>query len=394
MSIPTLLRRKNAHRESRAWADLFQADLGFGRRRIDPLILGITVALSLGGLIMVFSASGVVAEMKYADSTYYLQRQIVWMILGFSVLFVGSRIDYRQWQQWIPWIVAACVGGLLLVLAVGPQINGARRWLSFGLFSVQPTEMVKLAVVLYLASFLANPNRRIADWRRGFLPPVVVVGGLCALIVVEPDLGSVVVIGSVLVCMMYVAGARLQHLLYLGLPMLLGFASLIVASPERWERLMTFLDPFRYSKDAGYQLVQSLLALENGGIFGVGLGQGKQKLLYLPEGHTDFVLALVGEELGLVGTLGVLALFAILVFKGFRVAALAPDLFGRYLALGITMLLAIQAMINAGVVSGMLPTKGLTLPLVSYGGSSLLTTMLAIGILLSIARQGQARPLS
>jgi len=388
--MPMLLGRKNAHRDSRAWADLFPEDMALGWRRIDPLILGITVALSLGGLVMVFSASGVVAEMKYADSTYYLQRQIVWMILGFGVLFAGSHFDYRQWKQWVPWIVAACLGGLLLVLAVGPQINGARRWLTFGFFSVQPAEMVKLAVVLYLAAFLANPNRRITDWRRGFLPPVAVVGGLCAFIVVEPDLGSIVVIGSVFVCMMYVAGARLQHLAYLGLSMLLGGFVLIVTSPERWERLTTFLNPFQDRQGAGYQLVQSLLALENGGIFGVGLGQGKQKLLYLPEGHTDFVLALLGEELGLIGTLGVLALFAILVFKGFRVAALAPDMFGRFLALGITMLLAIQAMINAGVVSGMLPTKGLTLPLVSYGGSSLLTTMLAIGILLNIARQGPA----
>ncbi len=388
----TLLRRRNAHRDSRAWADLFQEQMALGRRRIDPLILGITVALSLGGLIMVFSASGVVAEMKYSDSTHYLQRQIVWMILGFCILFVGSQIDYRQWKQWVPWIVMGCVGGLLLVLAVGPQINGARRWLTFGYFSIQPTEMAKLAVVLYLAAFLANPTRRITDWRRGFLPPVAVVSGLCVLIVVEPDLGSIVVIGLVFVCMMFLAGARLRHLACLGLPMILGFFALIVFSPERWERFTTFLNPFQDREGAGYQLVQSILALENGGVFGVGLGQGKQKLLYLPEAHTDFVLALVGEELGLIGTLGLLGLFVILVLKGFRVAALAPDVFGRYLALGITLLLTMQAMINAGVVSGMLPTKGLTLPLVSYGGSSLLTTMLAIGILLSIARQGRTSP--
>jgi len=390
--MTTLLRRKNAHRDSCAWADLFQGPMALGRRRVDPLILGITVALSLGGLVMVFSASGIVAEMKYTDSTYYLQRQIVWMVLGFSMLFVVSQIDYRQWKQWVPWILMGCLGGLLLVLAFGPQINGARRWLTFGFFSIQPTEMTKLAVVLYLAAFLANPNHRITDWRRGFLPPVAVVSSLCLLIVVEPDLGSIVIIGLVFVCMMFVAGARLRHLACLGLPMILGFFALIAISPERWERFTTFLNPFQDREGAGYQLVQSLLALENGGVFGVGLGQGKQKLLYLPEGHTDFVLALIGEELGLIGTLGLLGLFVILVFKGFRVAALAPDVFGRFLALGITLLLTLQAMINAGVVSGMLPTKGLTLPLVSYGGSSLLTTMLAIGILLSIARQGRASP--
>ncbi|GJL68418.1 MAG: putative lipid II flippase FtsW [Nitrospirales bacterium] len=392
MGIPAILRRKNSHVDSRAWADLFPRNLGVGSKRIDPLIVGITLALSLGGLVMVFSASGVMAENKFTNATYYLQRQIVWMVLGFSVLLIGSLIDYRQWKRWIPMVVGGCVVGLLLVLAVGPQINGARRWLAFGFFSIQPTEMAKLGIVLYLAAFLSNPQRRVTDWQRGFLPPVVMVGMICGLIVVEPDLGSTVVIGLVFVGMMYVAGARISHLGYLGVPMIVGVGSLIWMSPERWERMTTFLNPSADRQGAGYQLVQSILALENGGLFGVGLGQGKQKLMFLPEGHTDFVLALVGEELGLVGTCGLLALFAILVCKGFRVAALAPDLFGRYLALGITMLLGIQALINAGVVSGLLPTKGLTLPLVSYGGSSLLVTMLALGILLSVARQGRAGP--
>lgn len=392
MGIPAILRRKNSHVDSRAWADLFPRNLGIGSKRIDPLIVGITLALSLGGLVMVFSASGVMAENKFTNATYYLQRQIVWMLLGFSVLLIGSFIDYRQWKQWIPMVVGGCIVGLLLVLAVGPQINGARRWLALGFFSIQPTEMAKLAVVLYLAAFLSNPQRRVTDWQRGFLPPVAMVGIICGLIVVEPDLGSTVVISLVFVGMMYLAGARVRHLAYLGGPMIVGVCALIWMSPERWERMTTFMNPFADRQGAGYQLVQSILALENGGLFGVGLGQGKQKLMFLPEGHTDFVLALVGEELGLIGTCGLLALFAILVCKGFRVAALAPDMFGRYLALGITMLLGIQALINAGVVSGLLPTKGLTLPLVSYGGSSLLVTMLALGILLSVARQGRAGP--
>ncbi|WNM61566.1 putative lipid II flippase FtsW [Candidatus Nitrospira neomarina] len=392
MGIPAILRRKNSHVESRAWTDLFPGNQGIGSKRIDPLIVGITLALSLGGLVMVFSASGVMAENKFTNATYYLQRQIVWMLLGFGVLVVGSLIDYRQWKQWIPVVVGGCIVGLLLVLAVGPQINGARRWLALGFFSIQPTEMAKLAVVLYLAAFLSNPQRRVTDWQRGFLPPVAMVGIMCGLIVVEPDLGSTVVISLVFVGMMYLAGARVRHLTYLGGPLIVGVGALIWMSPERWERMTTFMNPFADRQGAGYQLVQSILALENGGLFGVGLGQGKQKLMFLPEGHTDFVLALVGEELGLIGTCGLLALFAILVCKGFRVAALAPDLFGRYLALGITMLLGIQALINAGVVSGLLPTKGLTLPLVSYGGSSLLVTMLALGILLSVARQGRAGP--
>lgn len=387
-----LLRRKNAHRDSRAWADLFPQPGGMVQSRIDPLILGITLALSLGGLVMVFSASGVLAETKFTESTYYLQRQIVWMLLGFSLLVFGSHIPYEKWRAWIPQIIAGCICGLVLVLFLGPEINGAHRWLALWGFSIQPTEMAKLALVLYLAAFLSGPSRRVTDWRRGFLPPAVITGVICSLVVIEPDLGSTIVLSLVFVGMMYLAGARITHLLGLGVPLLAAFGLLIWTNPERMERLMIFLNPWSDREGAGYQLVQSLLALENGGIFGVGLGQGKQKLLYLPEGHTDFVLALVGEELGLVGTTGLLALFAILVFKGFRVAALAPDVFGRYLALGITLLLGIQALINAGVVCGMLPTKGLTLPLVSYGGSSLLTTMLAIGILLNVARQSRSSP--
>lgn len=392
MGMATLLRRKNSHVGARAWADLFPGCSGRLPKRIDPLIVGITLALSLGGLVMVFSASGVMAESKFTNSTYYLQRQLTWMVLGFSVLLIGSLVDYGQWKPWVPMIMFGCVAALLVVLAVGPQINGARRWLTLGWMSVQPTEMAKLAVVLYLAAFLSNPQRRVIDWQRGFLPPAGLVGVICGLIVMEPDLGSTVVISLVFVAMMFLAGARIRHLMYLGMPMVAGLLVLIRLSPERWERMTTFLTPFEDREGAGYQLVQSILALENGGLFGVGLGQGKQKLLYLPEGHTDFVLALVGEELGLIGTTGVLGLFSILIVKGFRVAALAPDAFGRYLALGITLLLGLQALINAGVVSGLLPTKGLTLPLVSYGGSSLLTTMFAIGILLNIARQGRASP--
>jgi cell division protein FtsW len=388
MGWPSVLRRRNAHRGSTGWADLFQEAVSSvgGRPRVDPLILGITLALSLGGLVMVFSASGVTGK----TSTYYLQRQIIWMILGFLVLWVGLKIPYDRWKNWVPMIIGACVVSLIAVLGMGTVINNARRWIALGVLSIQPTEMAKLGIVLYLAAYLSNPDRRMADWRRGLVPPMIVVGVICSLIVVEPDLGSTVVIGLVFLAMVYLAGARVHHLALLALPLIIGFCALVWISPERMERLMTFMDPWPLRNTSGYQLVQSLIALMNGGLFGVGLGQGQQKLLYLPEGHTDFVFALVGEELGLLGTSTLLGLYAILVLKGFRVAALAPDLFGRYLALGITMLIGLQALINVGVVCGMLPTKGLTLPLVSYGGSSLLTTMLAIGILLRIA--GQRRP--
>jgi cell division protein FtsW len=240
--------------------------------------------------------------------------------------------------------------------------------------------------------FLAKPELRINEWKTGFFPPVRVVGVVSGLIVIEPDFGSAVVVGTVMVGLLYLAGDRYLHLLGLGLFLMPLMAGLVLRSPERWERLVSFWDPWLDSTGAGYQLVQSFLALQHGGVFGVGLAQGKQKLLYLPEGHTDFVLALVGEELGLIGTTTLLVLFGVLVIKGFRVAAQARDVFGRYLALGITLLLGVQALMNAGVVSGLLPTKGLTLPFVSYGGSSLLTSMLAVGLLLSVAGHRDVKP--
>ncbi len=385
MALTSMLRRRNAHRDLSVWADLFQDRTTAGRQRVDPLILGITLAISLCGVVMVFTASGVKGE----TSTYFLQRQIIWMVLGFAILIGAMNIPYTKWRDWAPVITLVCVISLALVLGMGTVVNHARRWFSLGGLSMQPTEMAKLGVVVYLAAYLSKPNRRITEWKQGLLPPLLVVGLICALIVVEPDLGSTVVIGLVFLSMVYLAGARLLHLGILGVPLVAGFGALIWISPERVERLMTFVNPWPVRQGAGYQLVQSLISLMHGGVFGVGLGQGQQKL-FLPEGHTDFVFAFVGEELGLLGTSGLLALFAVLVFKGFRVAALAPDIFGRNLALGITLLIGLQALINFGVVCGMLPTKGLTLPLVSYGGSSLLTTMLAIGILLSIARQGRA----
>ena len=381
------MRRKNTSTGSSSWADLFDQPYVIKSGSLDGVILGVTISLTLSGLIMVFSASGIMAETRFSESTYFLQRQGIWLVLGFVVMFLMARLDYAVWKSLAPKVLAGCAGLLLLVLFIGSEVNGARRWLHLVWFSVQPSELTKIAVVFYLASYLAKPGLRMTEWRTGFLPPVAVVGLLCTLIVVEPDLGSSVVLGLVLLGMLYLGGARYRHLLGMGLLVVPVVGGLILKSPERWERVVSFWNPWQDSTGSGYQLVQSFLALEHGGVFGVGLAQGKQKLLYLPESHTDFVLALVGEELGLIGTTALLVLFAVLVLKGFRVAAQAPDLFGRHLALGITLLLGIQVLMNAGVVSGLLPTKGLTLPLVSYGGSSLLTSMMAIGVLLSVSRQ-------
>ncbi|MEW6543508.1 MAG: putative lipid II flippase FtsW [Nitrospirota bacterium] len=340
---------------------------------------------------MVFSASGVVAGNRFHDSIYYLKRQLAWLAFGFLLLQVASRTDYTVWRKLALPILAVVTFSLILVLipGVGVVAKGARRWIRLGPVSVQPAEMVKLAVVLYLASYLTRKEARLTEFAAGFLPPLVVVGVLAGLVVLQPDLGTVVVIGLVTLGLLFLAGAGLSHLslvLLSALP-LVGF--LIWKSPYRLQRLMTFLDPEKDPTGAGFQVNQSFLAFGSGGLFGVGLGEGKQKLFFLPEAHTDFVLALVGEELGLVGAGAIIILYAVLVLRGFQIATRAREPFGRHLALGITLLLGVQALINAGVVTGMLPTKGLTLPLVSYGGSSLLVNLLAIGILLSVSRDRQ-----
>ena len=359
---------------------------------VDRTVLMITYLLLLIGLIMMFSASGVMAEMRYGDSMFFLKRQAVWIVLGLLVLHWVSRQDYGIWKTVMPLMLGLTVVILALVLIpiVGSEVNGARRWFRFGGFSFQPGELAKLTAVLYLSSFLVRREKDITNFTKGVLAPVTVVGTLALLALLEPDMGTAVVMFSILLGLLFLGGARISHLSGLVLGLLPLAYLLIMKSDYRRRRLMSFLDPWEDPNNAGFQLSQSFVALGNGGLAGVGLGEGRQKLFFLPEAHADFVLALVGEELGFLGTGLLMVLFAILLVKGFRIAGRAPDAFGRHLASGVTLLIGIQVLINAGVVSGLLPTKGLTLPLVSYGGSSLLVSLIAIGILLSISREDSA----
>ena len=362
------------------------------RPTADATILIVALVLSLLGLIMVFSASGVVAANRFHDSVFFLKRHVAWLLLGCLLMHLASRVEYGVWRTLSVPLLALSAVLLVAVLipSVGVAAKGARRWLKFGPISIQPAEMAKLIVVVYLSAYLAKKGQRIRDFQRGFLPPLIVVSGVSGLVLLEPDLGTVVVLGSVTLGLLFLGGARLAHLSGLVPIALAGVAVLIWKSPYRWQRLMTFLDPAKDPTGSGFQVNQSFLAFGSGGPVGVGLGEGKQKLFFLPEAHTDFVLALVGEELGLVGTVAVMVLFAVLVLKGFQIAGRARESFGRHLALGIALLIGTQALINAGVATGLLPTKGLTLPLVSYGGSSLLMNLLAVGILLSISRDRQS----
>jgi cell division protein FtsW len=374
------------------WSQPSQRSGGKQRVAADHTLLALTMTLALVGLVMVFSASAIVAGNRFQDPGFFLKRQIAWLIFGFLLMHLTSRIDYTLWKKLsIPML--ACML-LLLVLVLVPSLgvaaNGARRWLRLGLVSVQPAEMAKLVAVIYMAAYLTNKGDKITLFRNGLLPALVVIGLLGGLVLLEPDLGTVVVLGLVTVGMYFLAGARISHLLALALCAIPVVLVLVLGSSYRRQRLMTFLAPWKDASDAGFQITQSFLAFGSGGPFGVGLGEGKQKLYFLPEAHTDFVLALVGEELGLIGTATVILLFVLFVWRGFQIAARARVPFGRYLGMGITLLIGGQALVNAAVVTGLLPTKGLTLPFVSYGGSSLVVSLIGVGILLSISRDRHA----
>jgi cell division protein FtsW len=358
---------------------------------MDHSLLIITIVLALVGLVMVFSASAVVAGNRFHDPGYFLKRQLAWLAFGFLLLHLASHIDYVWWKRLSIPLLGLTVVLLVMVLipSLGVSAKGARRWLRLGPISVQPAEIAKLVAVMYLAAYLAKKEDRLTGFLSGLAPALLVIGLLGGLVLLEPDLGTVVVMGSVAIGLLFLGGARLSHLLSLGLCAVPAVLVLVLSSSYRRQRLMTFLAPWKDASDAGFQITQSFLAFGSGGLFGVGLGEGKQKLFFLPEAHTDFVLALVGEELGLIGTGVIILLFALFAIRGFQVAARARMPFGRYLGMGITLLIGVQALINACVVTGLVPTKGLTLPFVSYGGSSLVTCMFGVGILLNISRDRQ-----
>lgn len=358
---------------------------------VDGAMLAIVAILALLGLVMVFSASAVVASSRYHDSIYFLKRQVAWLGFGFLLLHLASRVEYTVWRKLAVPLLGITFALLILVMvpAIGVTAKGATRWLKVGPISMQPAEMAKLVLVIYLAAYLTKREGQLDNFWWAFIPPLIVIGMCAALILRQPDLGTVVIVGLVTLGMMFLGGARLAHLVTMVLLAVPAGLALIWGSQYRRQRLMTFLTPWEDPLNAGFQVTQSFLAFGSGGAFGVGLGEGKQKLFFLPEAHTDFVLALVGEELGLIGAASVMLLFAAFVLRGFWIAGRARKPFGRHLAHGITLLIGLQALINAGVVTGLLPTKGMTLPLVSYGGSSLIVTLLAVGILLSVSRDRQ-----
>jgi cell division protein FtsW len=360
---------------------------------VDPLLLGAVLALVSLGLVMVYSASAITAREKLGDSFHFLTRQLIAAGLGFGAMAVAIWMGYRRLARLAYPILIGSVLLLVLVLipGVGTVVGGARRWLRMPGVSIQPAEIAKLAWIIYLSYSLAKKREKVATFSVGFLPHLAVAGLLVALCMLEPDFGSSVALLVLMFILLFAAGAKLSYLVgsvLLAIP----FAYHAIASePYRMKRWMAYLDPWAYRKDIGYQLTESLMSIGSGGVTGLGLGDGRQKLYFLPEAHTDFIFAIIGEELGLLGVAAVVALYAIILWRGIRAALGATEPFGTYLGLGITSLIGFQAIINMSVAMGLVPTKGLTLPFVSYGGCSLIVLMAASGVLLSISASAQTR---
>jgi cell division protein FtsW len=362
----------------------------------DYALFTIVLALLGLGIVMVYSASAILAMDRFRDPYFFLKKQGFWSILGLGVLWGVMSIDYRRWRPHLfPFlVVATALLVLVLIPPFGQAINGTRRWIRWGPLSFQPTELAKLALVLYLADFLARRETQVEAFGRGVLPPLLVTGGIAGLVLLQPDLGSAVALAAVAFCLLFVAGARPGHMALIGAAAIPVVALAVTGASYRLRRVFAFLDPWADPRGAGFQIIQSYLALGGGGLFGRGLGESKQKLFYLPEPHTDFIFAIAGEELGFVGAVLIVGLFGLLLWRGVRIGLRVTDPFAALAAFGITALLALQALVNLGVVVGLLPTKGLPLPFISSGGSSLLVTMVAVGLLLNISQHATVAPRS
>ncbi len=355
-------------------------------------ILMITVmALLTIGLIMVYSASAVWAEYKFHDSFFFAKRQVLFAGVGIAAMFMVMNVDYWTWRKFAPAILIFCFVLLILVLipGIGNVRNGSRSWIGVGAFSIQPSEFMKLAMIAFLAKFLSENQKKITSFKKGLLPSLTLVFLAFGLIMLQPDLGTGTVMVGTCIVMIFIAGARITHFIGLGVAGILGFIALIASAPYRIQRITSFLDPWQDPQGSGFQIIQSLFAIGPGGLLGLGLGQSRQKFFYLPEPQTDFIFAILAEELGFIGGTFVLLLFALLLWRGIRIALGAPDLFGSLLAVGIIAMIAIQVIINIGVVTGLMPVTGITLPFLSYGGSSLTLMLLALGVLLNISRHAK-----
>lgn len=353
----------------------------------DKWLFAATVGLALFGVVMVYSASAVIAQKENGNQFHYVLKQGVFVAVGFVVMLLAMQFNYQQLKS------RRVVYALLIICAIGlvsvfgfSSINGAHRWIKLPGISIQPSEVSKLALIIFLAYFLEKRAGEEGDFWRTFVPCGVMTGMLAALVVIEPDFGTAMMLVLIFTVVIFTAGARVLHLAMAAAPALVVALGLLILVPWRMKRLITFLDPWADQQGSGFQVVQSLIAIGSGGTNGLGFAQGKQKMLFLPFAHSDFIFAVVGEELGLVGAIAVVLVFALFLWRGVRTALLAPDRFGMLLSLGIVTSIVAQALFNISVVLSLVPTKGIPLPFISYGGSSLVPTLAAVGILLNVSQ--------
>jgi cell division protein FtsW len=360
------------------------------RVSVDRWMFTVTAILVFVGLVMIFSASAVMAKERFGSAYEFLLKQLVFAVAGFTAMILAMKVDYKRLQH--PALVFSFLGATSLLLVSVfflDRAHGTHRWFHVGPVSLQPSELAKPALILFLAWFLQNKTKSMDDWRNTLLPAVAPTMVFLGLIVFQPDLGTAIACAGITACVLFVAGIRLRWFGYAILAAALPLYFLIFHVAYRRDRILAFWNPYADPKGFGFHIIQSLIAVATGGVTGLGLMEGKQKLFYLPEPHTDFIFAVTAEELGLVGALAVIVLFAIFLWRGTRAALRTQDNFGRFLAVGITSMIVLQAFINISVVLGLMPTKGIPLPFVSYGGSSLFVTLMCVGVLLNITKQAE-----
>ncbi len=351
---------------------------------IDGVLLWCILILVVLGIVMVFSSSSIYASEKLGDDYFFLKKQLMIGLLGILLLIAAMAVNYQIWSKLVYLLLIGSLLSLILVLipGVGTEVSGSSRWLRFASFSLQPAEFAKLALVIYLAYSLSKKQKK-----KTFLPKALVSGVFVLLIIAQPDFGTAMILAAIALILLFAAGLKLRHLLSGFLLSLPAIYLMVIRADYRKKRILAFLNPWKDPTNSGFQIIQSFLAFGSGGLWGMGLGRGRQKLFYLPDAHTDFIFSVIGEELGFLGVVATLTLFLILILRGIKISLSAPDPFGSYLALGITLMIGLQAMVNFGVSLGLLPTKGLTLPFISYGGSSLIVSLIGAGILLNISSQ-------
>jgi cell division protein FtsW len=357
------------------------------RVSVDKWLFGVTLVLVFLGLVMVFSASAVMASQRFGSAYAFLLRQLAWAVVGFAAMVATMNIDYRRYKH--PAFVFTLLGittALLVAVFFLDRSHHTHRWIRVSIFSFQPSEMAKPAVILFLGWFLETRARTLDNFRSTLGPALALPVLFAALVVMEPDLGTAVICMVIAGAVLWVAGLRFRYFGYALAATVPLFYWFVIRVPWRYDRVLAFLNPYADPQGRGFHMMQSLIAVSTGGVGGVGLMEGKQKLFYLPEPHTDFIFAVIGEELGLLGSLVVVLLFSFFLYRGLRAALLTRDLFGRFVAVGVTAMIAVQAFFNISVVIGLMPTKGIPLPFISYGGTSLLVSLICVGVLLNITQ--------